>query len=766
MKSIRSYAIFLLVAFMPAYAHAGLLTEISTLLSTYITPTDESIGMLKSVFGDFALDPFNSGGAVSTSGAVLGEMFGQYNMFVFTVAMMWFSYTAFASLAQTMHEGVVLGQRMSTVWVPLRIAFGAASLMPVFGGWAFCQALMMITATLGIAGANSITGVAINSTSQFQTIVSPMGGVKQAASLNNIELNVLQMVSCQEAAGAIHAEAAANGIQFAGDAKPSFLHYLYAEKTKIVMQFPAADGDAACGAVNLEFSPREDASLQSAFGFRVAGINYGAIRDLSKAAHRATLETLVAQARTIVQGAQAVNAGNDLTAIKLIGDGYFGSYSRTFQAKLAQLQSDANNVSNKRAIDEALLDKMRSGGWATLGIWYGVFAEANEAMNEMLDPVITFDNPTIANSTENVLNSKLVSLIAKAKAREKLQPSNSMTSATGNTSLGQYILGGAINALAGGSSTGANGNVNAIIVFKNIGDNGLALVTAGFAAYEGAKLAAQAKNLTPVGAATSMVGAVVEKTLTTAANTAKPKSGFGSILSGLTTEAATSGGKVFVTAMYALFAAAALMAFYLPMLPFIQWFASLAHWFISIVESFLGASLWALAHFDTDGEGMGSRASYGYQYMLSNFARPIINTFAFFIASAAVTVLGGFLFKYFGSAIASAQGNTMTGLLSIVAYLVILSVMGIALVNNCFGVMLKMSDTIIGFIGSSAASAFHNDAEARINTMFIAGTSKMGQGMRSQAGGGGGGLGGKNTSPSNGALGHVPGTGGDQKTKF
>lgn len=732
MKRIKIYVALLLFALLPASAHAGLLTQIATLLSGNISPGDESVAMLKSVFGDFVLDPFNSGGA--STGNTIGSMFLQYNMFVFSIAMLWFTYTAFSSLAQTMHEGVVFGQRMSTVWMPIRIAFGSVSLMPIFGGWAFCQALMMIAALLGIAGANSIAKVAIDSTNQFQTIVSPMGSVKQAASLHEVELNMLKMIACQEAAGVQHAQAQAYGVQLSGDSRPSFLHYFYAEKTSVVMQFPAADGPAACGAINLAFSPREDSSLQSAFGYRVAGINYSAIRDLSKAAHRATLVALVAQAREIVRGAQGINPGDDATAITLVRDGYFGSYSRVFQAQLAQLQSASNSAANKEAIDSALLQKMQAGGWATLGIWYGVFAEANESMNEMLDPVTTFDNPTIANSTENELSRKLVSLIAKAKAREQLQPTNSMTTATGNTSLGQYILGGVISGLGGSSSTGASGTVNPIIVFKNIGDNSLALVSAGFAAYEAAKLAKQAKNLTPVGAAAGLAGAVVEKTLDTAASNAKPKSGLSSILSSLTTEAATGGGAVFLTAMYALFAAAAIMAFYLPMLPFIQWVASLAHWFITIVESFLGASLWALAHFDADGEGMGQRASYGYMYLLSNFARPIINTFAFFIASAAVTVLGTFLFKYFGSAIASAQGNTMTGLISIVAYLVILAVIGIGLVNSSFSVMLKLADTIVGFVGSSTASAFQNDTENRINVMFASGASRMGQGLRSPLG--------------------------------
>lgn len=733
MKNAKKYAFLLLLALVPLYAQAGLLTQVSTLLSGNISPGDESVAMLKSMFGDFAIDPFNSAGTGSAGGTgnVLSSMFAQYNMYVFTVAMVWFSYTAFASLAQTMHEGVVFGQRMSTVWMPIRIAFGSVSLMPIFGGWAFCQALMMIAALLGIAGSNSIAKVAVMSSGQFQTIVNPMGSVKAAAALDGIELNVLRMVSCQEAAGALNAEAATNQIQMAGNTQSRFMHFFVPARDSITVSFPANDAESACGKITLQFASRSDSTLSSVFGFRVSGVNYDAIRTLSMQAHADTLQTLLTDARKIVVATNNMASNADLmTAVNGINSGYFGSYNRTFSTRLAALQSSTNGAAGKQAIEQALMERMQSGGWATLGIWYGIFAEVNEAMNEMLDPVISFDQPTIGSSKESELTDKLIGVIAKAKAREALQPTNSTTSATGNFSLGQYILGGTIQALAGSSATGASGTINPVLAFKNIGDNALATVQAAFAAYATVKVVQEVKNATPLGVATTMGKTIAEKTLDEAAAGAKSKTGFNAILTGLTSEAARTGGTVFTAVLFAMFAAAALMAFYIPMIPFITWFSGLIHWLVTVVESFLGASLWALAHFDSDGEGMGSRTSYGYVYLLNNFARPLIMTLGFFIASAAVTVLGTFLFKYFGSAIASAQGNTMTGLLSIVAYLCILGVMGIALVNGCFGLTMKLADSTIGFIGSSTQSAFGGDTENKINAMFISATTRIGQGVK------------------------------------
>jgi hypothetical protein len=174
-------------------------------------------------------------------------------------------------------------------------------------------------------------------------------------------------------------------------------------------------------------------------------------------------------------------------------------------------------------------------------------------------------------------------------------------------------------------------------------------------------------------------------------------------------------------------------------------FADLIHWFITVCESFLGASLWARANFDSDGEGRCQRASYGYQYLLNNFARPLVMTLGFFLASATVVVLDTFLFQYVGSAIAAAQSNTLIGLISIVAYVCIFGVMGIALFSNSFSIMTKLADTIIGFIGSSAHSAFSGDTESRANTRSA---GSVGRGVQA-----GGKAAGRSGAPSGAATG-------------
>ncbi|MCP3655434.1 MAG: DotA/TraY family protein [Herbaspirillum sp.] len=711
MNALSKNALVMAAAVLiPAVAHAGLLSQVTDLLASNISADDESMGMLRAVIGDFALTAFNqTGSSEGAGGTVLGEMFKTFNLFVFTVAMLWFSYNCVSALAQTMHEGVILGQRMSTVWMPIRVAFGAASLMPAFGGWAFCQVLMILAATLGIAGANSLSSKAIDSAAGFQVLVNPMGGIKQAAQLHDTEKNILIATACMEAANRLNREA--EGLEL-GQRPSNYVVNISQSASDITLTFPSNEGSSACGKIVLMFSPRSNSDLLGGFfGFRINAVNYEGIRSLVMRSHFRTLELVAEQAKAIVAGAAAStsDAAERKSAVELLSKGYLGAYPQLFaeQIKISQGGLEADAKKNTAAITEQLLQRMQSGGWATLGVWYGVFAETNEAMNEMLDPVTTFENPKIFNtSADDTIRSALVGLISASQSSKAEK--NALETSSGNSSLGQAFLAGAIGSAAGMNATGYSETINPILAFKNIGDNVLSLLQTFY-------VAIKAVDAIPGG-----------DMLTSAISGVATKSGG---IVGAAASIASDAGKLLMPLGLVVLASAFVMSFYLPLLPFIQWFAALIQWFSSVLESLVGSSLWALAHFDADGEGMGQRTGYGYLYLLNNFARPIVLTLAFFFASATITVLGTYLFRYFCTAVGSAQGNSVTGLISIVAYLVLFAVMGMTLINSAFSQLLQMPDRIIGWIGQSAGSGLGHEVEGRVNQIFIAAAQKPAQMM-------------------------------------
>lgn len=704
---------FLFMAVWPLTAHAGgLMSQVAGILSNYIDPSDESVAMLKYVFGDFSINPFET--RAPGSSTLMGAMFMNYNMYIFTIATIWLGYNALSGLAHTMHEGVVLGRRMSTIWVPIRVTFGAVSLMPAFGGWALCQALMMVATMLGIAGANYITKTAIMSTSNFKMLVNPMGSVKQAANLNEIEKEFLRGIACTRSAEKLAAEQSQYGVR--GSVSYSIAPVINGDK--IYVNFPGMAGPTGCGSIRLEFSPRTNSTFfgKSTFGFRINNINYTGIRMVSMYAHEETLKQVQVNAEKIVKGANQTTPGPAIAeATSILQSGYYGSYSTIFQQKLQKVTTDANGVSNIGALESDLLTNMLSGGWSTLGTWYSVFAETNATMNEMLDPNVVITEPL--DSKTSVYEDS----ISGTNAMGDIAISNTTSTpgnATGNASIGQFIMGGVLTGMMAGGSTGASDTVNPILAFKTMGDNALPVIEMMFVAIKVMEAVVPEKG-SAGDKLTDVAGAVT---------------GTGAILSMLKSLARSAAAMLTTIAMI-LFATACVMSIYIPMIPFIQWFAGLLQWFTSIIESLIGSSLWMLAHFDADGDGMGQRASYGYLYLLNNFARPIIMVFAFFVASSAITVLGTFLFKYFGNAVAAAQGNSITGLVSIVGFLVLFTIMGISLINGAFNLMLHMANKMIGWIGQ-AGNAMEHDIEGRINSVFLAAGT---QGRTLLAGGGAGG---------------------------
>lgn len=671
---------------------AGLLGQIQSMLAQYIPSSDESMSMLRQVFGDFVLNPFAQSG---TGSGLLAQMFGQFNMFIFTVAMMWFSYTALSALMHTMHEGVVFGSRMSTVWLPVRVGFGAVSLVPMFGGWALCQALMMTGAALGIAGANALTQTAVNSAAGFGALVNGSASIKSSSQILDVEQQLLRYVACVRSVNDLNLEQQQAGLN-AGPTNRA--PTLQRSTTSLTFSFPSNLGPNGCGSITETFSPRgvnstSSLNLTSAFGFRIAGVDYDGIRTAAMAAHEAAMIELIRRAQVIVNGAGDATPGSPAyqQAVAQVRTGYLGLYPGLVDANLATLAASAGAHSS--AISDQLKANMLQGGWATLGTWYQTFAEVNEAMNEMLDPKFT------AVAGQTMESSRHVDLMAGIDAVNKQALAPGATTATGNVSIGQFLMRGVIGAAVGSSSTGEM--INPIIAFKNLGDNAIVLA-------ETLYVAKKVIDATPAG---TVVASALDGKFSGLATRTGPL--------GFVMSIASDFSQLIVPIGIVLMGTAAAMAFYLPMIPFISWFAALINWFASIIEALVGSSLWALAHFDADGEGMGQRASYGYLYLFNNFARPIVLVFGFFVASAGINVLGTFLFKYFGQAVANAQGESLTGLISVIAYLVIFAILGTTLITSMFNLTLHMADRVIGFVGTGIQNSIGHDVENRVNGVFI-----------------------------------------------
>ncbi|MGE4337832.1 MAG: DotA/TraY family protein, partial [Pigmentiphaga sp.] len=166
--------------------------------------------------------------------------------------------------------------------------------------------------------------------------------------------------------------------------------------------------------------------------------------------------------------------------------------------------------------------------------------------------------------------------------------------------------------------------------------------------------------------------------------------------------------------LMALFIIGALLSLYIPLIPFLTWFSGLVAWSSSVFEGLIAAQLWAMNHITTDGEGLGPRTERGYGYLINMLLRPLLMVLGFFLASGLAIGLGTLFLQMWGAAIANVQGNSATGLASIVGLVVIFSISVIVLVQSIFNLIHELPDRVLGWLGTGLDARFGRELDHEI----------------------------------------------------
>lgn len=110
--------------------------------------------ILAAIFGQNWQNMLDSG-PTSSIGPLLIKIFTIYNSAVAGAVAIIVGYSLFSSTTQTAHEGKALGKRFSSLWMPLRMAFGAALVTPIFG-FSLVQMLVLSVTGFGFFTADRI----------------------------------------------------------------------------------------------------------------------------------------------------------------------------------------------------------------------------------------------------------------------------------------------------------------------------------------------------------------------------------------------------------------------------------------------------------------------------------------------------------------------------------------------------------------------------------------------------------------------------------
>lgn len=262
-----------------------------------------------------------------------------------------------------------------------------------------------------------------------------------------------------------------------------------------------------------------------------------------------------------------------------------------------------------------------------------------------------------------------------------------------------------IKNMANGAGGGSVTYPDPLIGLKNVGDT---IVISGeaiaVAAYAGPKLL----KSTPLGR-----GAAAFLKLKSATDKMgedkEDKGGMASVLS---------------TMMFILFFVGVLLSVWVPMIPFVIWISAVISWFAVVIESIFSAPLWAMAHFEAEGEGMGQRTSHGYMFAVNLLLRPMLMVLGFLAAWLVLTAMANLVSTLYMIAVGNAQideagGTSLTGPVSIAGFIIIYGIIMMMLVNKSFELIHVIPENVTAWLGGHVRGNHGQGAEKDVHGMIV-----------------------------------------------
>jgi len=693
-KFIRALCAGLLVPVLPA--RAGTYDDI---VSAATNAQDLSRQALVTIFGDVVLNPMSAGNTT-----MIGNLFALFNGIIAVLAVIWFIFIGLRHINKTGHQGKVFsGDRDITS--TLSTVSGFFMIIPTANGWSMAQLIMLWGASvMGVGSANlMVTKAASDIASGYSMTVQPT-----QASTRTSARGIFEMQLCKHA------------INMALDDYSSTASSTTPRMTEVSgssggnYTYRVTNGSGVCGTASI---PEQKASgSSSSLGSFLNPFSDSDTRDVVAAQHKAMdamIKDMDGAASEFLTGFidRRVNGTGTIPDIETRIQRAAGTYEQTVQRALPA-QGEQNGM------QDTLRNYLDTYGWAALGAWYQTFATANQRLTEVASraPATSGMSSLGEIGSEDLFNALM------GAYRTQLQNSSyspvlgtvvsndEQTAGDGNdpNSVLMKTMAGPMQGMTNYfatslSGTGTeNGQVNPLIKMKKIGDYTLISAEGTLTAFTAARVLAAAGE-----------GNLIGKVLNLSTGTVS------GINKGLD---AISPAVYFLLLL--MFTAGFTLSIYLPFIPFIFWMTGIGNWIVSVLVGCAAGPLWGATHLGTS-QDRGSRAAYGYIYFIDTMIRPTLMVFGFFFASVAIIAVGTILHALFGAALLNVQSDSLTGVFSLIGFLMIYARLCTALVSSMFALQAYLPDYVISFLGGRDAANTLGSMAGSMKEMFAGGTKNI-----------------------------------------
>lgn len=667
---LRALCADLAISSLPAMASV----TYQDIVSAATNPDDLSRQALVTIFGDVVTNPLST-----SAPTLIGSMFGAFNSIIAVLAVVWFMFIGIRHVVRSGHQGQVFSTGRDIVGT-LSVVAGFLMIVPTGNGWSIAQLIMLWGASImGVGSANVMVQLAAdNIANGYSMTVQPV-----QASTRTAARGIFEMELCKYAVNA--------GLNDFNQTVKSSTS-LMTESAKTASgnyTVTVSNGSGICGSASLsvEGNGTTDQSTIGKFFNPFSKNEYSGVIS----AQRAAMDNMIsdmdnAASEFVTTFLEKRNSGNGIlpdieTRIQRAAD----EYERAVQKSLP---IDNGEQSRK----EALKSYLTTYGWVTLGAWYQTFATANQRLAELADraPAVTsmsslgevgdtdlFSAVMGAYKTQ-LQNSTYTPTIGTITTQDESNAANSTDpQSVVMKSIAPTILKWTNQAATEWSGTGTTSNqVNPLIKMKNIGDYTLGTTEILWTGYTTVRVLATMGDNSIFGKAVNLFSGL-------------PK-GFVALLD--------AAAPPIYFLLFLLFCAGFSLSIYLPFIPFIFWMTGIGNWIVSVLIGCTAGPLWAATHLGTS-EDRGSRAAYGYIYLIDSMIRPPLMVFGFFFASVAIIAVGTILNSLFGAALVNVQVKSLTGIFSLAGFLLIYARMCTTSVAAIFALQAYLPDHVINFLG-------------------------------------------------------------------
>ena len=679
---------------------------------------DLAVSFLQKIFGS-GKDGIGLGG----EGTVLGAAMAVFNQAVLLLAMLFVVFTTIKGTVDSAHDGVILGKKMSEVWVPIRTVAGTAFLLPLSSGFSLIQMAVLWLALQGVGVADAMWTAALEQLGKTGTLVQPSipSARPLAASILRAEVCMAAMNKQFENSNRVERIVAKKSLadKQLRNAYYGTKIYRWASTTR------GAGTPASCGSLEWADSTQHELTKDETHAAR------GAIW----AAHEQAVDALILSLRPV---AETIVSGQRPPA------GIVDAAASAYEGIIASAAKAAVDASPDIA-RQSFIKHAETGGFILVGTWFNHMIKMNDTIQASVNGVPTFKPMAIESLEVNealqnyrdaleFTDSYLLDRGAAAKDNYQAELENS-SSIRSSDDVWKLLSRPAMSAMEHITQQTAGANTSPLLQLASTGNS---IISAGFAIK---------------GAWFVMSGFAGSKLSSWTA---------GLVFSPLEALKSLSGTVEFLSS--ALWALGLMLAVYLPAIPAIFWIVNVIRFLVGVCIAVLAAPLMSAMMTSSSGDDFAGRSGPGWMLLVALVLQPALLVLGFLLAAMMLYPAGELVNMLFLSVMSGASQGSVVGPITMVAWVGVYVAMMVLAVHACFAVINLVPEGVMQFVGSQAGAhgIGQQQADKGISGLEAGAAGAGSAAARKAPGGGDSKPGGKTGGESKGGNGftnadHMPG---------